>query len=71
MPIDSYKHYKKSVKKAGGKEIATPAQHKVIRQRIRDMYGRPDKTVRTSVIEKALRNAGLSQKEINKLQGSK
>ncbi len=70
MPIDSYKHYKKSVKKAGGKEIATPAQYKLIQQRIREKYGRPDKTVRQSVLEKALRTA-LSQKEINKFYGDK
>jgi len=68
MKVRDYRGYKKAVKRAGAKEIATPEQYKLIKQRLRKKYG---KTARTSTIEKALGRSGLSANQISRLRGTK
>jgi len=65
--LRSYKQYRKAVKKAGGREVATPGQYARIKKRLKAKYGY--KTVRTSSIEKALRKSGLTDSQIAKLRG--
>lgn len=62
----TYKQYKKGVKRLGGKQIATPKEYKIIQARVQKKYG---KTLRTKSIEKALRRSGLTEKEIARLGG--
>ncbi len=63
--VRSYGQYKKAVKKAGGKEIATPKQYRTIQARMLKKYS---KTARTSSIEKALKRSGLTQTQISRLR---
>ena len=63
----SYRQYKKRVKKLGAKEIATPEQYAKIQKRLDKVF----KTVRTSAVEKRLRKAGLTEKEIARLRGKR
>jgi len=62
----TYRKYKKGVKKLGAKQVATPVEFKLIQKRMQKRYG---KTLRTSSIEKSLRKAGLTEKEIARLRG--
>ena len=67
--VQSYRKYKKGVKKLGGKEVATRKQYGIIKSRIaaKSRFS----TARTLAIEGQLRKSGLTQKEINRLRGIK
>ncbi len=69
----TYRQYKKQVKKLGAKKIATPGEYAVIQQRLDKVYKKPARktmtTPRTRAIEKALKRAGVTQQEINRLRG--
>lgn len=71
MKVRSYRKYKKAVKKAGAKRVATREEYGIIQRRLRQRYGKDIKTARTSAIEKALKRAGLTQEEISRLRGRK
>ena len=65
----TYRQYRKGVKRLGGKEVASRAQYKRIQKKLRKKRGGGFTTARTSAIEKQLRKAGLTEKEIAKLRG--
>lgn len=54
----NYRQYKKKVKKLGAKQIATPEEFAIVQQRLDRVY-------------KGLKQAGLTQKEIDRLRGKR
>ena len=67
--VQSYRKYKKGVKRLGGKEVATRRQYGVIKKQVAARYG--FKTPRTTAIEQLLTKAGVDRKTINNLRGIK
>ncbi len=67
----SYRKYKKGVKRLGGKQIATRAEYKIVKSRMKAKEKGRFSTARTQAIEGQLRKSGLTQKEINRLRGRK
>lgn len=67
----TYRQYKKRVKKLGAKQIATPEEYAIVQQRLDKIFKKKFKTVRTSAVEKGLRRGGLTQKEIDRLRGKR
>ena len=68
MKVRDYRGYKKAVKRAGAKEIATPQQYKRIKQRLRKRYG---KTLATDEVTRLLKQAGIGSATVSKLRGLK
>ena len=67
----TYQQYKKAVKKLGAKQIATPEQYAIVQKRLDRIYKKKFKTARTKAVEKGLKQAGLTQKEMDRLRGKK
>ena len=85
MPDSNYERYKKSVKRLGAKQVATPEEFKRVRERLVDKYWvqalkrRSQRVLKTAKKAKPQRfmsptellRKNLSKKEIARLKGKK
>ncbi len=67
--VQSYRQYKKGVKRLGGKQVATRLEYGIVRRRLKAK--KRFTTARTTAIEGQLKKAGITRKEMNRLRGIK